>query len=90
MRELRLTAQFRKDDRRVRRRGKDTGHIDRIIKKLLAGERLEPQHRAHRLSGDLSPFWECHIEPDWLLIWDDDGSTITLIRTGTHSDLFRR
>ena len=60
-----------KDDRRVRRRGKDT-----------------------------DPYWECHwnddtapiepdIEPDWLLIWDDDGSTVTLIRTGTHSDLFR-
>ena len=89
MRELRLTAQFRKDDRRVRRRGKDTDRMDRIIEKLVSGERLEPRHRAHRLSGNLSPYWECHIEPDWLLIWDDDGSTVTLIRTGTHSDLFR-
>lgn len=89
MRELRLTAQFRRDDRRIRRRGKDAGRMDRVIKKLLIGEHLEPQYRAHRLSGDLSPYWECHIEANWLLIWDDDGSTITLIRTGTHSDLFR-
>jgi mRNA interferase YafQ len=90
MRELRVTAQFRRDDRRIHRRGKDTNRMDRIVEKLVAGERWEPQLRAHRLSGDLSPYWECHIESDWLLIWDDDGSTITLIRTGTHSDLFRR
>ena len=64
--------------------------MDRIINRLLAGERLAPRHLAHRLAGNMSPYWECHIEPDWLLIWDDDGSTITLIRTGTHSDLFRR
>ena len=89
MRELRLTAQFRRDDRRVRRRGKDTDRLDRIIRKLLHGERLEPRHRAHWLSGDLSRYWECHIAADWLLIWDDDGNTITLIRTGTHADLFR-
>ena len=63
--------------------------MDRVIKKLLVGERLEPQYRAHRLSGDMSPYWECHIEANWLLIWNDDGNTITLIRTGTHSDLFR-
>lgn len=74
MRELRLTAQFRRDDRRIRRRGKDTGRMDHVIKKLLNGEHLEPQFRAHRLSGDLSPYWECHIEANWLLIWDDDGS----------------
>ena len=64
--------------------------MDRVIEKLVAGERLETWHRVHRLSGELSPYWECHIESDWLLIWDDDGSTITLIRTGTHSGLFRR
>ena len=90
MRELRLTAQFRRDDRRVRRRGKNTDSLDRIVQTLVAGEPLEPQQRAHRLVGDLAPYWECHIESDWLLIWEDDGSTITLIRTGTHSDLFRR
>ena len=48
--------------------------MDHVIKKLLNGEHLEPQFRAHRLSGDLSPYWECHIEANWLLIWDDDGS----------------
>ena len=63
MRDLRLTAQFRRDDRRVRRRGKDTDCLDRVIRKLLDGERLEPRHRAHRLSGDLSRYWECHILP---------------------------
>ncbi|MBO6773885.1 type II toxin-antitoxin system YafQ family toxin, partial [Thalassospira sp.] len=41
-----------------------------------------------RLAGDWKPCWECHIEPDWLLIWDEDETSVTLIRTGTHSDLF--
>lgn len=49
---------------------------------------LEPQHRQHRLSGRWSSYWECHIEPDWLLIRGRDDDLLTLVRTGTHCGLF--
>ena len=51
---------------------------------------LPAKYKSHKLTGDYKGFWECHIQPDWLLIWlqDDTEKTITLARTGTHSDLF--
>ena len=49
---------------------------------------LEPHHRAHQLAGGLVRLWECHIESDWLLVWDEDNISVTLMRTGTHSDIF--
>ena len=55
---------------------------------VMAGDELHSRHRPHRLSGQWSQFWECHIEPDWLLIWDRQGDAVVLVRTGTHSDLF--
>ncbi len=88
MRELRATTQFKRDLRRTRKRGKDIEKLMRIVDKLLAGEPLDQQNRPHRLSGEWSPCRECHIEPDWLLIWDEAEDSVTLIRTGTHSDLF--
>ena len=88
MRELRTTTQFKKDLRRAKKRGKNPDKLRRIIETLVAGEPVGPRNRPHRLSGDWSSFWECHIEPDWLLVWNEDESTVTLVRTGTHSDLF--
>ncbi len=88
MRELRATTQFKRDLRRTRKRGKDIEKLMRIVDKLLAGEPIDQQNRLHRLSGEWSPCRECHIEPDWLLIWDEAEDSVTLIRTGTHSDLF--
>ena len=49
---------------------------------------LEARHRPHRLSGNWSGAWECHLEPDWLLIWTQEADVLVLTRTGTHSDLF--
>jgi len=51
---------------------------------------LPPTYKTHKLSGNFSDLWECHIKPDWLLIWsiDLDNNTITLYRTGSHADLF--
>ena len=88
MRELHTSARFRRDERRVRRRGKDIDQIDNIVANLLSGEALDLRHRAHQLIGNWYPLWECHIEPDWLLVWEDDGDTITLRGTGTHTDIF--
>ena len=88
MRELLTTTQFKKDLRKAKKRGKDGNKLERVIEKLVAREPLEARLRPHRLSGDWSPCWECHIEPDWLLIWNEDEDAVILIRTGTHSDLF--
>ena len=88
MRELHTTARYRREERLVRRRGKDMARLDSIVEKLLTGEPLEPRYRAHRLVGDMAGYWECRIEPDWLLVWDEDDSTVTLLRTGTHADIF--
>ena len=88
MRELLTSTQFKRDMKKARKRGKDRDKLERIIAKIVAGEPLDPRHRPHRLSGDWSPCWECHIEPDWLLIWDEDEESVMLVRTGTHSDLF--
>ena len=90
MRTLRTTARYRRDLRRVARRGKDPELLRYVVDKLLEGEPLETQYRTHRLSGDMAGCWECHIEFDWLLVWEDDGEVITLRRTGTHDDIFRR
>ncbi|MGQ0675786.1 MAG: type II toxin-antitoxin system YafQ family toxin [Rhodospirillales bacterium] len=88
MRPIRATARFERDLKLARKRGKNLGKIWRVISALQRGEKPEPRHRAHRLTGDWGDFWECHIEPDWLLIWDDPADALVLVRTGTHADLF--
>jgi len=88
MRELLTTTQFKKDLKRAKKRGKDRDKLERIVEKIVAGEPLDLRHKPHRLSGDWSPCWECHIEPDWLLIWDEDETCVVLTRTGSHADLF--
>ena len=62
--------------------------LDSIAESLQAGEPLEPRYHAHRLVGDMAGHWECRIEPDWLLVWGEDDTTVTLLRTDTHADIF--
>ena len=81
--------QFNKDLRRAERRGKDPEKLRLIIDQLLAGHPLDPRHRPHKLRENWSQYWECHIEPDWLLIWKPEEDRLIFVRTGTHSDLFR-
>ena len=85
---LLTTTRFEKDLRLAKRRGRDVEKLWTVVDRLLAEYSLEPRHRPHRLSGEWSDFWECHIEPDWLLAWDQDDDALTLVRTGTHADLF--
>ena len=85
---LLTTAQFKKDVRRASRRGKELDQLWAVVEKLLAGQPLATPNRPHRLSGQWARSWECHIAPDWLLIWDQKEDSITLVRTGTHADLF--
>jgi mRNA interferase YafQ len=88
MRALRTTRQFDRDLRRAKRRGKTLDKLWKIVELLIRGEPLPSRCRRHRLSGEWNRLWECHIEPDWLLIWDEAEQTLTLVRTGTHADLF--
>ena len=85
---LLTTAQFKRDVRRVSKRGKDLDQLWAVVEKLLSKQPLEPRNRPHMLSGRWARFWECHIGPDWLLIWDQQGDALTLVRTGSHTDLF--
>ena len=87
---IKPTSKFQKDLKRVYRRGYDISLLSEIIKKLAAGENLPPKNKDHALTGSYSGCRECHITPDWLLIYELDGDTLFLYltRTGTHSDLF--
>jgi mRNA interferase YafQ len=88
MRSLRTTKQFDRDLRLAKRRRKKLDRLWAIVDLLVRGEPLPARCRRHRLSGEWNRLWECHIEPDWLLIWDEAEQTLTLVRTGSHADLF--
>lgn len=81
---------FRRDLKLAHRRGKDLVKLQDILERLSRGEPLPARLRDHPLKGDMQGCRECHIEPDWLLIYrlEQDGGAIRLERTGTHSDLF--
>lgn len=87
---IRPTSKFQRDLKRAKRRGYDISLLTEIIKKLAAGEPLLAKNRDHDLLGDYAGCRECHITPDWLLIYEIDGNDLILYltRTGTHSDLF--
>lgn len=88
--ELELTHQYLKDLKLARKRGLDEKKLNEIILKLIKGEELPSKNRDHFLTGNYKGFRECHISPDWLLIYSRDITIkiVTLVRTGTHSDLF--
>lgn len=85
---LLTTKRFERDLRRAKRRGKDPDRLWAVVDLLLQKHQLPPRNRPHRLTGDWSGAWECHVEADWLLIWHRANDALTLVRTGTHSDLF--
>lgn len=88
--EIVWTTRFKKDYKLAMRRHMDMDLLDDIIRKLARGEALPDKNKDHDLSGDWVGHRECHILPDWLLIYKIDESVLvlTLTRTGTHSDLF--
>jgi mRNA interferase YafQ len=88
MRRVRATRQFERDLKMSRKRGKNLSRLRTVVETLARGALLNPRHRPHKLSGEWRDFWECHIEPDWLLIWRDEADAVVLVRLGTHSDLF--
>ncbi len=84
------TSKFHKDLKRAHKRGYDISLLTDIIKKLANNEKLPEKNKDHALSGDYLGLRECHITPDWLLIYEIDNESIILYltRTGTRSDLF--
>ncbi|MCM1251355.1 MAG: type II toxin-antitoxin system YafQ family toxin [Clostridium sp.] len=92
MLELVTTGQFRKDYKRMKKRGCDMEMLEKIIDVLMAQQPLPERCRDHGLTGNYAGFRECHILPDWLLIYAiDKGKLIlTASRTGTHADLFAK
>ncbi|HTC36056.1 MAG TPA: type II toxin-antitoxin system YafQ family toxin [Bryobacteraceae bacterium] len=81
-------AQFRRDVKLARKRGKDMAKLREVILLLLEGNPLPARFKDHPLSGEWKLYRDCHIEPDWLLLFKIDEDDLHLVRTGTHSDLF--
>lgn len=84
------TTKFKRDYKIAMKRHLDINLLDDIIRKLAGGEMLPEKNRDHELTGDWIGHRECHIQPDWLLLYriDDNVLVLTLTRTGTHSDIY--
>ena len=87
---VKFTAQFKKDYKLAIRRGMKIELLEDIVSALSMGESLPEKNKDHALTGDWAGHRECHIQPDWLLVYriEEDVLVLTLTRTGTHSDLF--
>ncbi len=88
MRIIEQTAKFKKDVKRAKKRGKQFSDFKRVIDLLDLGEPLAAKYRDHALVGGYKGSRECHIEPDWLLIYELTEDELVLVRTGSHADLF--
>jgi mRNA interferase YafQ len=89
--EIKFTTRFKRDSKLVARQGKDLAKLRDVVLKLADKVPLEERFHDHELVGEYRGFRECHIEPDWLLIYEyyEDMLILSLTRTGSHSDLFR-
>lgn len=87
---VRPTTQFRRDLKLMVKRGYDPELLAAVVRRLAAGEALPEKYRDHPLQGEYRGCRECHITPDWLLVYETDGAELYLYltRTGSHSDLF--
>lgn len=87
---VKFTTQFKKDYKLAMKRGLKINLLEDVIAALAMGESLPEKNKDHTLTGNLVGYRECHILPDWLLVYriEDDVLVLTLARTGTHSDLF--
>ncbi|MDO4164602.1 MAG: type II toxin-antitoxin system YafQ family toxin [Bacteroides sp.] len=91
MYEIRYTNQFKRSLKKCIKRGLDIHILQTALNILQQEGELPNQYRPHKLSGKYYPYWECHLQPDWLLIWDQNDKELTLMfmDTGTHADLFK-
>jgi mRNA interferase YafQ len=92
MYQVKFTTAYKKSYKLMKRRGLDPSALDEVVDLLRQGKQLDEKYRDHGLSGNYAGFRECHVKPDWLLIYliENDILTLTLVDTGTHSDLFKK
>lgn len=90
--EIKFTSQFKRDLKLAKKQGKDTEKLFEVVQQLANGETLKERYRDHDLTGNYKGCRECHIEPDWLLVYEilDDVIVLLLYRLGSHSDLFKK
>ena len=90
--ELIKTSRFKAGVKLARKRGLDISLLEDVIEKLRLDQPLEAKHHNHELSGNFKGVWECHIQPDWLLLYLKDNGVLvlTLVDTGMHSDIFKK
>lgn len=89
---VKFTSAYKKSYKLMKKRGLDMSELNAVVDKLSMGEQLDGRFRDHALTGNYAGFRECHIKPDWLLVYLIENSilTLTLVDTGTHSDLFNK
>lgn len=95
---LKKTSQFKASFKLAKKRGLDISLLEKVVDKLMKNEKLDEKYCNHQLTGNFKDIWECHIQPDWLLLYlkeyDDKEKrailVLTLVNTGTHSDIFRK
>lgn len=90
MLEIVPSNQFKKDLKLAKKRGYQMERLRDVVTMLASGKKLDEKYRDHGLTGNYSGFRECHVEPDWLLVYriNQNALALFLFRTGTHSDLF--
>ena len=88
--EVRMTRTFRKDTERCRKRGLDMELLKTAVRLLDVNGKLPVEYLPHKLTGNYAGCWECHLKLEWLMIWEQNDTELTLLftGTGTHSDLF--
>ena len=87
---LRYTALFKKAYKRLQKRGYDMAKLRQVLEHLVSGEKHKDQYKDHPLRGSYAGARDCHVEPDWVLIYAIVGEELRLLRTGTHADLFKK
>jgi len=88
MRKPIVGSRFKRGLKRMESRGRSIAKLRDLIQLLMGGNPLPPSYKDHPPTGDWKNFRDCHVEPDWVLIYKVDGDNLHLVRTGTHADLF--
>jgi mRNA interferase YafQ len=90
MLQIKQTSAFKKDTKRAKKQRKDLEKLKQAVLLLTTEQMLPEEYRSHALIGNWKPCWECHLEPDWLLIYFINEEHLELIRLGSHSELFKK
>lgn len=91
MYKVKITSTFKKSYKLMKKRGLDISLLDKVIDDIRQGKELDIKYRNHELKGKFKGFYECHIQPNWLLVYfiENDILTLTLVDTGSHADIFK-